>query len=138
MQSLGTIREFNTRNFRVIVDAVEEDLPSDLSWDESGEVAEKLDSGEFIRFCARARVIFKPTSTELGADYLGDCIYRSLEEFADHRQAAKQQRKLRAKGSDALVGSYFADMIAQAIAEARKEFATLKKQTRSVRLRKTA
>jgi hypothetical protein len=37
-QSIGTIREFKTKSFRVVVDAIPED-DLDLSFDETGEVA---------------------------------------------------------------------------------------------------
>jgi hypothetical protein len=91
-QSLGTIREFETENFRVVIDAIEEtDL--DLSWDEDGSQREGLDSGRLIAFCARARVILKETGQELGSDYLGGCIYESLRAFEDHRECGKENRK---------------------------------------------
>lgn len=91
-QSLGTIREFETDNFRVVVDAVEEqDL--DLSWDEDGSQRERLESGSLIAFCARTRVILKTTGQELASDYLGNCIYKSLSAFEDHRECGRQNRK---------------------------------------------
>jgi hypothetical protein len=91
-QTLGTIREFETENFRVVVDAIEEtDL--DLSWDEDGSQRDGLESGRLIAFCARARVILKETGQELGSDYLGECIYESLEAFEDHRECGIQNRR---------------------------------------------
>jgi hypothetical protein len=90
--TLGTIREFETNNFRVVVDAIpEEDL--DLSFDDSGETARKLENGTFIAFCARARVFLKATGQELSSDYLGGCIYESLRAFEDHRECGIQNRK---------------------------------------------
>jgi len=92
LTELGTIREFETPNFRIVFDAIEEnDL--DLSFDDTGEVREKLESGEFIAFVARCRVFLKETDEEIGADYLGGCIYRSLEEFQDHRACGIANRK---------------------------------------------
>jgi hypothetical protein len=92
MNTLGTIRKFETQNFRVVVDAIEEqDL--DLSFDDTGEVARKLDSGIFVAFVARARVFLKPISQELSSDYLGGCIYESLGAFEDHRECGIQNRK---------------------------------------------
>ena len=92
LTDMGTIREFETENFKVIVDAVEEnDL--DLSWDEDGSQREGLESGSLIAFCARVRVIYKPTEETVGTDYLGGCIYRSLFEFEDHRECGHQNRK---------------------------------------------
>jgi hypothetical protein len=77
--TLGTIAEFKTAQFTVIVDAVEE-FDLDLSWDEDGATARGLESGELIAFAARARV-FHDTLGELARDYLGDCVYESLQDF---------------------------------------------------------
>ena len=68
LQTLGTIRRFETPNFSVIVDAVE-DYDVDLSWDDTGAVRAKLESGEYVCFTARARVYYK--GRELADDYLG-------------------------------------------------------------------
>jgi hypothetical protein len=181
-QSLGTIREFETENFRVVVDAIEE-FDLDLSWDEDGSQRARLESGDLIAFCARARVILKSTGQELGTDYLGNCIYQSLQAFEDHRECGLENRKrIKQEGrfqiyrkarpyehclsnSDKLKkrglvtrekaedwaranakepwevfetgssGSYFADMIGGAIAEARKEFPRIKQVMADVRLR---
>lgn len=90
-RSLGTIREFKTRHFRVIVDAIEEsDL--DLSFDDSGETARQLDNGSLIAFCARVRVL--TDGLEIGSDYLGNCIYKSLADFEDHRECGRQNRRM--------------------------------------------
>lgn len=91
-QSLGTIREFKTENFRVVVDAVEE-FDVDLSWDEDGETARRLENGSLIVFCARARVFLNSTGQELASDYLSNCIYESLRAFEDHRECGAQNRK---------------------------------------------
>jgi hypothetical protein len=123
-QILGTIRTFRTANFRVIVDALE-DYDADLSWDDTGEVLAKLQSGEFICFTVRARVIHDELG-EVASDYLGGCIYSSIDEFQDHRECGAQTRKLRAEGSDAICGSYFADMIGEVCRAARKRLATMR------------
>lgn len=96
MHKIGTIREFKTQNFHVIVDAVEEtDL--DLSWDESGETARGIENGTYLAFCARARCFFR--GLEVASDYLGNCIYKSLEDFADHKECGRQNRaRLRREG----------------------------------------
>ena len=54
---------------------------------------------------------------EIAADYLGNCVYNSAQEFIDHR------------GNK--TGSYFSDMVRSAIAEARKNVARLQ----SIKLR---
>lgn len=99
--SIGTIREFETEQFKVVIEAlIEDDL--DLSWDDSGETVNKLESGDLIAFCAHSYVLHKPTGAILGEDYLGNCIYKSLRDFA------------------------FSDMIAQCIAEARKQLSAMR------------
>ena len=131
--SLGTIREFNTEHFRVIVDAVEEhDL--DLSWDERGTVAEDINDGHLVAFCARARVITH-TGIELASDYLGNCVYSDISSFEDHRECAAYTREQQAKGSTAVCGSYFSDMVRSVCAEARREYARIGAEITSVRLR---
>ena len=133
-QHLGTIREFNTRNFRVLVEA-EADFDLDLSFDESGDVARKLDNGDLIAFQVAVRVFCKATGAKVGADYLGGCIYESIEAFADHRACGKQNRKWEKQGKAGRCGSYFAGMISEAIAEARKNFAVQRQVLADIRLR---
>lgn len=123
MESMGTIREFRTAQFRVIVDAVP-DCDLDLSWDDDGGTREGLESGRFISFCARVRVLHD-TLGEVGTDYLGGCIYECLEAFDDHRKVKAYERELNAKRrkqhkAKVSIGSYFSDMIRSAISEARK------------------
>ena len=89
---IGNIRTFETTNFRVSVDA-EYDWDTDLSFDETGEVRHKLESGEFVAFQVAVTVTHKPTGAELGADYLGGCIYKSIAEFQDHRACGLQNRR---------------------------------------------
>jgi hypothetical protein len=124
MQSLGTIRKFVTKNFTITVDAVE-DYDLDLSFDEDGSVREGLESGKYVAFAARARVFFQ--GNEIASDYLGGCIYESLDAFADHIACGKQNREYKAKGKTGQCGSYFADMVANVCAEARKTIASHRK-----------
>jgi hypothetical protein len=77
------IWDFETRRFRVSVDALVEYSP-DLSWDETGEVATKVDNGELVSFCARASVTSKETGEALSSHYLGGCIYESYGAFREH------------------------------------------------------
>jgi hypothetical protein len=129
MYTLGTIREFETRNFKVIVDAVE-DIDTDLSFDKDGEVCKGLESGKYVAFCARVRVLLH--GKEVGTDYLGGCIYESLDAFQDHRAVGYENELRRQDGETGRCGSYFHDMIRAAIAEARKSVADL--QTVRVRV----
>ncbi len=106
MRHWENIWSFETARVRVAFDvAPENDL--DLSWDEDGSTAAGLESGEYVAFQARMTVYID--GAEAGADYLGNCIYRSAEEFIDHRGC-------KAGG----YGSYFSDMVRGAIAEARQ------------------
>ena len=116
-RTIGTMREFTTKNFRVIADAIEDDH-IDLSFDDTGDIAKGLDSGKFISFCARVRVFFH--GREIGSEYLGSCIYKSLNDFMDHKECGKQNRKWAKQGKEGRCGSYFHDMIREAIGEARK------------------
>lgn len=75
------IRKFETAQFTVIVDAIDEDSP-DLSWDEDGTTQAGIESGKYVLFCARARVIHAELG-ELASDYLGNCVYESLKAFAE-------------------------------------------------------
>lgn len=122
MRTLGTIRKFTTPQFSVIVDAVE-DPDVDLSFDNTGEVIEALEAGTLQAFAVRARVFFD--GSEIGADYLGGCIYRDIADFQDHRECGKQNREYAARGKSGRCGSYFHDMVKTAIAEARTKLRNL-------------
>ncbi len=126
--SLGTMRTFKTKNFTVIADAIEEESP-DFSWDDTGEVQEKVENGDYLCFIARVRVLLH--GREIGVDYLGNCIYSSLEDFMDHKECGKQNKEYAAQGKEGRCGSYFSDMIHEAITEARK---TLKEE-KTIRVR---
>ncbi len=120
--TLGTMRTFKTKHFTVIADAIEEDSP-DFSWDDTGETREKVESGEWLCFVARVRVLLH--GREIGTDYLGNCIYESLDKFMDHKACGKQNREWAKQGKQGRCGSYFKDMIHSAIAEARTELRTI-------------
>jgi len=113
MHTIGTIREFRTANFRVIVDAIEEDCP-DLSWDDSGEVAEAIESGRYMLFCARARVIHDSLG-EIAEESLGNCICESLQAFW------KQ--------------GYLADMVHEVCRHARRELRRMRDEINGLTIR---
>lgn len=89
MQSIGVIREFTTQHFHVVVDALE-DFDIDLSWDDTGDTRRGLENGSLIAFCVRARVFLR--GLEVASDYLGGCVYKSLEDFEDHRECGRANR----------------------------------------------
>ncbi len=95
---IGNIRTFETANFRISIDA-EYDYDTDLSFDDSGDVLRKIESGDLIAFQVSATVTHKPTGTELAADYLGGCIYESIQAFQDHRLCGvKNHKSVRREG----------------------------------------
>jgi hypothetical protein len=75
------IWKFETARFTVTMTA-EPDYDVDLSFDETGEIREKLESGELQSFCAKCAVCLD--GNEIAADYLGSCIYANPDEFRDH------------------------------------------------------
>jgi hypothetical protein len=121
MTNDNVMREFHTENYIVRVSA-EEEFDLDLSWDDTGETLKGLQNGEFIAFCAHVEVIHRLTGAVLGEDYVGNCIYRSFDDFMDHRACGKQNRKWAKQGKTGRCGSYFKDMISEAITEARKNY----------------
>lgn len=122
MYTLGTIREFKTRNFTVRVTAQEED-DLDLSFDDDGSVREAIDRGELTAFCAKAAVYYR--GNELATDYLGGCVYKSIADFMDHKECGKQNKLYAAKGETGRCGSYFTDMVKTVCREAREELRML-------------
>ena len=124
MSNDNVMREFHTANYTVRISA-EEEFDSDLSWDDTGRVRKQLECGDLIEFCAHVEVIHKATGAVLGEDYLGSCIYKSFEDFMDHRACGRQNRKWAKQGKEGRCGSYFAQMIGEAIAEARKAYSKM-------------
>jgi hypothetical protein len=113
------IWEFKTKNFIVRMSCEYDEEATDLSWDETGEVAEKLESGEWSVYTFHAEVIERATGATIGEDYLGDSIYANPEDFRDHIGLA-----IKSRASGRNYGSYFTDMIREAISEARKTYET--------------
>ncbi len=113
---------FKTARFSIVCTA-EEEWDVDLSWDETGEVAEKLISGEFVVFCIKVAVYLD--GREVATDYLGQCIYADAAEFVTgHRDTDPMSRNCSimraAHGGNVCIGHYFPDMVATAISEARQ------------------
>jgi hypothetical protein len=104
---------FATRNFTVDLSWDYESAP-DLSWDETGETAEKIESGEWTNATFHVRVL-GPTGDELASDYLGNSIYADVRDFrTEHLGLAAKGR-----ADGCTYGAYFPDMVRQAISEAR-------------------
>lgn len=112
MKNGKTMWTFETRNFRIEWTIAPDDYV-DLSWDETGETAEKLESGEWTAFESELTVTHKETGFVFGSDYLGGSIYADPADFRDHFGMNGKHH-----------GSYFSDMVRGAIADARE---TIKK-----------
>ena len=115
-----TMWTFETRKFRVVW-TITPCYGLDLSWDETGEAAEKITSGEWDAFDSAIKVYHRPTGLELGAAYLGQLIYANPAEFRDHIGIKAKSRQ-----DGVNYGSYFSDMVREAVAEARATLAQLK------------
>ena len=100
--SYETTYTFETANFTLELALAPEDIsPRDcFDMDEESfvELCDKIDSGVYLWFVARVRVLMN--GHELASDYLGGCCYSSPDEF-------------RRDG-------YFYDMARNALSEARK------------------
>ena len=105
-----TMWNFHTKNFSISWQIAPED-DADLSFDDTGEVAEKINDGTYQCFMSRMIVYCK--GQEVGCDYLGNSIYENPADFRDH---------IGARGK---YGSYFTSMVHSAIAEARKNVCEL-------------
>ena len=117
-----TLWKFDTARFSIVCTA-EEEWDVDLSWDETGETAGKLASGEYVAFCAKVAVYLD--GREIASDYLGQCIYdRSPDFVTAHRGPDPMDRNcsiMRAeRGHNVAICHYFPDMVSVAISEARK------------------
>jgi hypothetical protein len=125
-----TVWEFKTRNFRVRLEcAPEDDL--DLSWDDDGSVRENLASGFWSAFIFKVAV-YDSTGAEIGADFLVQSIHENASDFIDHRECGRYNRELAARGEVGRCGSYFSDMVARAIHDARKVYSAPRARLRTV------
>jgi hypothetical protein len=127
----GTIWKFETENFTVRMDWEYDQDTVDLSWDETGETAEKLEDGEWAVYTFIARVIENATGNEIGVDYLGASIHADPDDFRDHVGLAAKSRRDFGEGRSGY-GSYFMDMIGRAIEEARETYAKPRPKLREV------
>jgi hypothetical protein len=122
--ALGTIWQFKTANFTVIMD-YDYETDFDHSWADE-ETLEKLESGEWVSYQFRARVL-DSDGNEIGADYLGDSIHSDPEDFRDHIGLAEKSRR-----DGCNYGSYFMDMVSRAIEEARATYAKPRARLREI------
>jgi hypothetical protein len=113
--------QFKTARF-VITARIVADEFVDTSFDETGETAEKISSGEWFAFNTTVTVALR-NGAELGSDTLCGSIYETPREFfTAHRDADPMNRNcsiMRAKRGDLTICHYFPDMVRNAISEAR-------------------
>lgn len=104
--------KFNTAHFSVIWLTEPDVLNTDyMDPDVARECRQKVRSGEWKCFSSVVRVVHRATKAVLAEAYLGNSIYADPREFRDHLGC-------RNKG----YGSYFSDMVREAILETRKSF----------------
>jgi len=101
-----TLRTNSTANFTVALQCCDEESPDSSWWDD--ETRDRMERGIYHSFCFRVVVLWN--GREIGADYLGDSIYENPADFG------KEHIGINGTGA----GSYYSDMVRQAISEARK------------------
>lgn len=113
---------FRTKRFSVDLSATY-DNDVDLSFDETGEAAAKIASGEWTPYTFRVTV--RLDGRKVSDDYLGGSIYADPSEFVTgHRDANPEYRNtLAMKSRNQVICHYFPDMVRTAVAEARKALA---------------
>jgi hypothetical protein len=116
MSRFENIWTFKTARFAVHLDVAWEDFP-DMSWADA-ETLDKIERGVWGVYVFRVRVMLD--GREIAADYLGNSVYESVSDFRDHFGV---RAKSRAEGCN--YGSYFSDMVAEAVAQARSELRSM-------------
>lgn len=112
--------QFKTKHFKVQW-LIRKD-PLDTQYMEPGlarECARNVKSGHWQCFESEIRVTCRLTQQVLGAAYLGNSIYENPADFRDHLGMNQRGH-----------GSYFSEMVREAVAEARENFSTLQAQVR--------
>lgn len=119
---MKTMWKFKTRNFTVIWDIERE--PFDPCYMDAALIAEcrkNIRTGAWKCFASTISVVENSTGAELGAAHLGNSIYANPAEFRDHIG-------MNARGH----GSYFSQMVREAIAEARATFPAMRARAETV------
>jgi len=110
--------KFNTAHFTVEW-LIERDVLNTDYMDPclANECRVKVRSGEWKCFTSTIRVVHRATKRVLSESYLSNSIYAEPSEFRDHFG-------MNGKG----YGSYFSDMVREAVADARKSFPAFQKE----------
>jgi hypothetical protein len=121
---------FQTSRFLIVAEIAPEDSAPEDSFDDCCQDAiDAIRAGDMAWFMVRVRVLHN--GSELGADYLGGCAYNDASEFFnEHIKGAAYRREMAAK--DIMCGSYFPQMVREAISEARKTAQAYKRDLASI------
>ena len=126
------IRKFVRGLFTVTVTAFDDDDISLSDYDDT--TRQRIDDGDLIVFRVEATLWL--LDHKLATDHLGGCIYESPSQFMDHIGLRKFERELSAKAGRAIgIGSYFHDMVSNAIRDGREEAIKLLPQLHGLQLR---
>ena len=118
---MHTMWRFKIGRFTVKAE-IEASRDLDLSWDDTGEIREKLDSGEFMAFDTKVSVWLH--GCEIGSDWLCQSVYADASDFfTDHRDLDPMNRNCSlmksARGDRTRIVHYFPDMVRTATHAAR-------------------
>jgi hypothetical protein len=121
---------FETANF-IVRAVIVPDNDVDVSFDETGETKDKINSGDWQAFGTIVTVETQDGMI-LGEDSLWGSIYADPADFfSDHRSADPMNRNCMAmraaRGGNVCICHYFPGMIGEAIGAARKRLANLPK-----------
>lgn len=113
---------FHTARFEVIAYAMPEYMDPADSFCEADDIAFASNGDPAHWFCAVVEVRDRENGRVIGCDTLGGCSYNSFEEFvSSHRDPNPDHRNtLAATAQGVVYCHYFPSMIAEAIADARK------------------
>lgn len=118
---------FNTRHFQVAWDIEDDELCTRyMEKDLAAQCKRLVARGTWKCFSSRISVTHCGTGVVLSEVYLGGSIYGRPAEFRDHFG-------MKAKGH----GSYFSDMVREAVAEARENFARMQSSVAKTRFHAT-
>jgi len=119
MHTLDTPYRFQAGSYLVIARTVQDD-DVDTSFDETGETADKIASGEWQAFGTIVDVIDQH-GVVIGSDSLWGSIYADPEEFfTAHRDSNPENRNCSIKTMPGVIGHYFPGMVRNATREARE------------------
>lgn len=125
-----TAWSFATKNFTTELRIYPEDMDPADSFEFPEDIA-AVRNGDVEWFYAVV-VVLDRDGREIGGDSLGGCAYRTVREFySSHRSPDPMNRNCSimraARGRNVVIGHYFPDMVAQAIAAARAHAGRLRK-----------